>query len=116
MRGSCVPSDLPGFLDTHEVAKKTSFVVPGLAGCWHDGGVLWLTEIRGRDLRRRIRKGRMRDPMTLLDGLASLWQAPQEGFGARPFSLERAYSRALRSFRHNLRDRRDSLHRLNRNL
>lgn len=106
------PSDLPGFLNTHEVATESSFVVPALAGCWHDGGILWLTEIRGRDLRRRIRRGRMRDPMPLLDGLASLWQVPQEGFSARPFSLERAYLRALRSFRHNLRDHRDSLHQL----
>lgn len=107
------PSDVPGFVETHKVATQTSFVVPGLAGCWHEGGVLWLTEIRGRDLRRRIRKGRMRDPKPVLDGLESLWQAPQEDFGARPFSLQRAYSRALQSFRHNLRDQHDSMHRLN---
>ncbi|MCY4061166.1 MAG: phosphotransferase [Chloroflexi bacterium] len=107
------PADLPGFLDTHRVAAHSSFVVPGLAGCWHNGGVLWLTEVRGRDLRRRIRRGRMRDPMPLLDGLASLWQVSQVGVAIPPFSLKRAYSRAMKSFRHNLRDHADSMHRLN---
>ena len=107
------PSDVHGFLNTHEVATKTAFVVPGLAGCWLDGGVVWLTEVRGRDLRGRIRKGRMPDPMLLLDGLESLWNVPQKDSGIRPFSLGRAYSRALNSFQHNLRDDRDSLHQLN---
>lgn len=107
------PSDVHGFLHTHEVATKTAFVVPGLAGCWLDGGVVWLTEVRGRDLRRRIRKGRMPDPMMLLDGLESLWNVPQKDSGIRPFSLGRAYSRALNSFQHNLRNDRDLLHRLN---
>ena len=107
------PSDVAGFLATHAVATKTAFMAPGLAGCWHDGGIVWLTEIRGRDLRRRIRKGRMPDPMSLLDGLESLWNVPQQGFGVRPFSLGRAYSRALSSFRHNLRDHHDSLKGLN---
>ena len=107
------PSDVNGILLTHDVATKTAFVVPGLAGCWREGGVVWLTEVRGRDLRRRIRKGRPPDPMLLLDGLESLWKVPQQHFGIRPFSLGRAYSRALNSFRHNLRDDGDSLQRVN---
>ena len=107
------PADVDGFLTTHEVVTKTAFVAPGLAGCWHDGGIVWLTEIRGKDLRRRIRKGKLPDPMLLLDGLESLWEVPQPGFGIRPASLKRAYSRALRSFRHNLRDHYVSLQELN---
>ena len=107
------PSDVQGFLNTYKVVTKTAFVAPGLAGCWLDGGVVWLTEVRGRDLRRRIRKGRLPDPMLLLDGLESLWSVPQQDIGIRPFSLGRAYSRAVNSFRHNLRDYRDSLLRLN---
>ena len=107
------PSDVEGFLRTHEVAIKTAFVIPGLAGCWQDGGVVWLTEVRGRDLRRRIRKGRSPDPMPLLEGLASLWRVPLKDCGIHPFSLSRAYSRALSSFRHNLRDHAELTAKLN---
>ena len=107
------PADVNAFLATHDVATKTAFVVPGLAGCWQDGGIVWLTEIRGRDLRRRIRRGKMPDPMLLLDGLDSLWRAPLEDCGIPPFSLSRAYSRALRLFRHNLRDFAETTYKLN---
>ncbi len=102
------PSDVAGFLKTHDVATQTAFAAPGLAGCWRAGGVVWLTEVRGRELRRRIRKGRMPDPGLLLAGLESLWDLSRQDIGIRPFSLGRAYSRALRSYRHNLRDFRDS--------
>ncbi len=107
------PSAVDAFLATHAVATKTAFVVPGLAGCWPDGGIVWLTEIRGRDLRRRIRKGRLPDPMRLLDGLESLWSVPQQDHGIQPFSLSRAYTRALSNFQHNLRDHAESSLRLN---
>ena len=106
------PSDVDGFLRTHEVATKTAFVVPGLAGSWHAGGVVWLTEVRGKDLRRRIRKGKTPDPMLLLDGLESLWELPQQAFGIRPASLKRAYDRARASFRHNLLDDAESTFKL----
>ena len=107
------PADVEPFLAAHAVAAQAGFVVPGLAGCWHEGGIVWLTEIRGRDLRSRIRKGRFPDPQRLLDGIASLWDVPRQDCGLRPFNLERAYARALRSFRHNLRDHGDSLRDLN---
>ena len=107
------PSDVDGFLRTHAVATKTAFVIPGLAGCWNDGGVVWLTEIRGEDLRRRIRKGKAHKPTALLDGLESLWNVPLNECGIRPFSLSRAYSRALGSFKHNLRDDAESAYKVN---
>ncbi len=107
------PEDAESFVAAHQVATNSAFVVPGLAGCWQDGGIVWLTEIRGRDLRRRIRQGRFPDPMRLLDGLESLWRVPLESSGIRPFSLRRAYVRAKNHFRHNLRDYADSLYQLN---
>ena len=107
------PVDVEPFLAAHAVAAQSGFVVPGLAGCWHEGGIVWLTEIRGRDLRSRIRKGRFPATARLLDGLASLWSVPMPAGSLRPFSLERAYARALRSFRHNLRDYAESTVRLN---
>ncbi len=102
------PADVRPIMATHQVATASSFVVPGLAGCWHDGGVVWLTEIRGRNLRRCIRKGRFPDPAGLLGGLESLWNIAPESPGIRPFDLSRAWFRALKSFRHNLRDHADA--------
>ena len=93
--------------------RNRALFVPGLAGCWHEGGLVWLTEVRGRELRQRIRKGKFPEPKLLLDGLESLWRAPPEDCGIQPFSLSRAYRRALRSFRHNLRDHPDSSRALN---
>jgi hypothetical protein len=107
------PADVGPILATHRIAAESAFVTPDLAGCWMDGGVIWLTEIRGRDLRRRIRKGKFPDPMLLLDGLESIWNVPQEKGGIAPFNLRRAYRRALNSFRHNLRDDTESLNVLN---
>ena len=102
------PLDVRPVLATHQVAMNSNFVVPGLAGCWYGGGVLWLTEIRGKNLRRCIRKGRFPDPPGLLAGLESLWNIPPEHPGIRPFDLSRVYFRALKSFRHNLRDHAES--------
>lgn len=107
------PADVDAFLETHRVAANSSFVIPGLAGCWQGGGIVWLTEVRGKDIRRRIRKGRPPDPMLLLECLESLWKAPQQHYHIPPFSLDGAYSRALKSFRHNLHDHADSLKLLN---
>ena len=107
------PADVAPFLAAHALAAQSSFVVPGLAGSWDEGGIVWLTEVRGRDLRGRIRKGRFPDPLRLLAGLETLWAVPPQGRRLRAFSLERAYLRALRSFRHNLRDYADSLRSLN---
>ena len=107
------PTDVPGFLATHQVATQSAFVVPGLAGCWSDGGVVWLTEVRGGGLRRRIRKGRFPDPEMLLFGMESLWRVPHQGCGISPFSLSRAYFRAMKSFRHYLRDYAESSQSLN---
>lgn len=45
------PADARPFLATHDIAAQSAFVAPGLAGCWIEGGVVWLTEVRGRELR-----------------------------------------------------------------
>ena len=100
------PADAQAFLATQRVAAQSDFVVPGVAGCWQAGGVVWLTELRGTDMRRRIRKGRLPDIGMLLDGLASLWAVPARDSGLPPIRLDRAYRRALQGFRHNLRDHR----------
>lgn len=98
------PGEFESFLAAYKLSAQAGFLVPGLAGCWDEGGVLWFTELRGSTLRRRIRKGKAPHPDQLLSGLEVLWQAPQCASNVRPLNLERAYKRAMRSFQHNLRD------------
>ncbi len=98
------PTAASTFLAAHELMGQSGFVVPRLAGHWPEGGVIWLSEIPGRNLRQRLRRGRMPDPMLLLDGLEPLWKTSPNGHKGRPFNLASAYRRARRSFRHNARD------------
>ena len=98
------PNAVNPLLTAHGLIGQSGFVAPRLAGYWAEGGVVWLSEIPGRNLRQRIQAGRLPDPTPLLDGLQSLWDAPNVPDGARPFNLSGAYRRAKRSFTHNLRD------------
>lgn len=102
------PPDFGSFLAAYRLSAQSGYVVPGLAGYWEDGGVLWFTDLRGTNLRSRVRKGKAPHPDLLLDGLEVLWQAPPGVGEVRPLNLDRAYKRALRSFKHNLRDFPDS--------
>ena len=96
------PSVASTFLAAHELMGQSGFVVPRLAGYWPEGGAVWLSEIPGRNLRQRLRRGRMPDPNLLLDGLVPLWDTFPNGNRGRPFNLAGAYRRARRSFRHNV--------------
>lgn len=98
------PSDFAPFLAAYESSRQSGYVVPDLAGHWPPGGLMFLTEVPGRDLRSRIRKGTAPDPQRILDGIETLWHQPGDSSQPRAFDLSRAYRRALRSFRHNLRD------------
>ena len=93
------PSPL-GFL----AIGQSGFVLPRLAGYWAEGGVVWLSEIPGKNLRQRMQVGKLPDPTQLLGGLQTLWNAPHVLDGARPFNLSAAYRRAKRSFIHNVRN------------
>ena len=97
------PNTLAPLLEAHRLIGQSGFVAPRIAGQWAEGGVVWLSEIPGRNLRRQIRRGRLPDASLLLDGLESLWNASPEDGGGRPFNLAGAYRRAKRSFRHNVR-------------
>lgn len=97
-------ADFEPFLAAYERSRESGFVVPELAGCWAEGGVLWLAEVKGRNLRELVRKGKAPNPERLLARLEQLWQGGVDIEQVPAFDLSRAYSRALRSFRHNLRD------------
>ncbi len=98
------PNAVAPLLKAQELIGHSGFAAPRLAGYWADGGVVWFSEIPGKNLRKNIRRGKMPDPSPLLDGLQTLWSASPKQPGSRPFNLSGAYERAKRSFRHNARD------------
>ena len=106
------PGDFAPFLAAYERSRQSGFAVPELAGYWAEGGVMWLAEVRGRNLRELVRKGRGPNPDRLLTGVEMLWNNPVEANAAPAFNLSGAYRRAMRSFRHNLRDYDDAAHTL----
>ena len=96
---------VPNLLGAAELISHSRFVVPRVVGCWPEGGVVWLSEIPGKNVRERMRRGRPPDPGLLLDGLESLWALPPDlARDRRPLDLHGAYRRARRGFRHALRD------------
>ena len=97
------PAAIAKLLDASDLIQHSGFAAPRVAGCWAEGGVVWLSEIPGGNVRRRMRRGRPPAPEALLDGLESLWAAPY-GSGERAFDLAGAYRRAKRTFGHALRD------------
>lgn len=102
------PAEFDTFLSAYQRSAQSGFVVPGLAGYWAEGGIMWLAEIRGRNVRALVRQGRAPPPERLLSGLEALWEVSSTGAAVRPFDLSRAYRQALRSFRHHLRDHQEA--------
>ncbi len=98
------PANVETLLRAYRLTGQSGYVLPNLVGSWSEGGIIWLTEIAGENLRRRIRKGKLPNVEQLLGGLAGLWQGKVEAGSGRGFNLSRAYRSARRSFRHHLRD------------
>ncbi len=88
------PAHVDELLAAAELVGRSTFVVPRLAGCWRQGGVLWLSQIPGTNLRTSIRQGTHPSPDLLLDGLERLWSAPRGAHGHRAFDLAAYYRRA----------------------
>lgn len=97
------PSALGDLLAAGELMGYSGFVVPKVAGYWEEGGVVWLSEIPGKNVRQQMRKGKPPDPNAVLDGLEGLWAAPYRP-DDRGFNLAGTYRRAKRTFRHALRE------------
>ena len=92
------PDAIPPLLRAAELVACSGFAGPRLAGHWHRGGTVWLSEIPGKNLREQIQRGGSPpDPAVLLDGLETLWDAPPPADGGRPFDLPGAYRRARRA-------------------
>ena len=101
------PSTVPDILKSAELIGRSDFTVPRLAGLWQEGGVLWFSEIPGRNLRGQIRKGEQPAPGTILDGLASLWAVPEGESASQPFNLQGAYRRAKGILGHSVEEHDD---------
>ena len=107
------PAAAAPLLAAREPIGRSSFVLPRLAGYWAEGGVMWMPEIPGRNLRRYIRRGNMPDPAPLLDGLATLWAQSPAAHGSPPFNLSSAYGRAMRTFKHKVHQEEPAFRSLN---
>lgn len=98
------PSEVPAWIATWELVARSAFVAPRFAGCWEDGGIVWMSEIPGKNLRTVIRRGQHPDPNPLLEGLEGIWREPPEQGRLLAFNLQGTYKRARTTFRHNVRD------------
>ena len=98
------PTALPSLLAAAELIDASRFVSAPVVGCWADGGVVWVPEVPGVNLRDSLASGHAPDPALLLDGLHSLWALPPSRTSAPAFDLVGAYRRAERTFAHVLRD------------
>ena len=92
------PETVGPLLEAGRLAEHSGFALPRVAGHWTEGGVIWLSEIPGKNLRGHIRRGHQPAPDALLDGLERLWNVPVESRDIRPFNLAGAYRRAKRAF------------------
>lgn len=92
------PDSLPPFLKGWELVGRSDFVAPRVAGHWKEGGVVWMSEIPGRNLRVSIRKGNGPDPEPLFKGLESLWALESERDCGTPYNLPGGYRHARRMF------------------
>ena len=99
------PRRVSRLLAAAEVVAQSGFTLPRLAGCWAGGGVVWFSEIPGKNVRKLIRRGNRPDPEPILANVERLWDLPYSASGSRPFNLLGGYRRARRVFRQVLRDR-----------
>lgn len=98
------PRRVDRLLAAAELAESSGFVLPRLAGCWPEGGVLWLTGVPGDTVRELIRKGKPPDPGLILENLAQLWSAPVPADAGRPRKLTAGLRRTQRLFAQVLAD------------
>ncbi len=98
------PRGVAPLLTAQGIIGQSGFVSPRIAGHWAAGGIVWMSEIPGKNMRQSIQSGKPPDANPILDGLQTLWNTPKIPDGARPFNLAAAYRRAKRTFTHQVRD------------
>jgi hypothetical protein len=81
------PSRVARLVKAAELVHCSHFALPEAVGCWAEGGVVWLTRVRGHTVRSLVRQGEPPDPEPILDGLASLWAVPIKPDQGQPLNL-----------------------------
>lgn len=81
------PGRVGRFLAAADLAERSGFGLPHLAGHWPEGGIVWLTGVPGKTVRTLIHEGAPPDPELILDGLARLWSAPVPPDAGRPLDV-----------------------------
>ena len=85
------PRRVERLLVAAELAERSAFKLPRLAGCWMEGGVVWMSRVPGETVRTLIRTGMPPEPQRLLEGLANLWSMPVEPDQGHSLNLLRGY-------------------------
>ena len=98
------PASVDRLLAAADLAERSGFVIPRLAGCWPEGGVVWLARAPGETVRTLIRNGEAPEPHLLLDGLARLWEASAPQGAGRALDVGAAFRWNQRLLTQVLRD------------
>lgn len=79
----------------HAFMSHSEFILPRALGLWEEGGIIWIDQIPGENLRKLIDQGRAPDPEVVLAAIAPLWQRADlsfEGLTTRSGSTESVLS------------------------
>ena len=79
-----------------DLVQHCGFVLPRIVGTWEEGGVVWMTRIRGETVRNLIRKGEAPEPQRILDGLEKLWSVPMGSGRGQILALPAGYQMTSR--------------------
>ena len=99
-------------LEAAELVGQSRFNLPRIAGCWKEGGVVWMTGVPGETVRAHIQKGTAPNPGLILDGLDQLWSTRVESGKGRPLDLPGGFKMTADLLSHLLRneEKRQLLH------
>lgn len=64
----------------HAFMSHSEFILPRALGIWEEGGIIWIDQIPGENLRKLIDEERAPDPEVVLAAMAPLWQRADLSF------------------------------------
>ena len=101
------PSRVSRFFNALRAAQGSDFILPAVAGCSPELGLVWMEGIRGKTVRSLIRRGAPPDPHVILDRLDQLWSAPVPS-EIRPFNMLKDFCSKHGTLSHLLQDRKST--------
>lgn len=91
-----------------DVIKESGFEIPHLAGVWEEGGVAWVSRVRGKTVRSLVGQGSPPDTKVILDHVSKLWDSSHSGVEPKPLNLLGGFRTSTTLMQHILRDRKES--------